>query len=140
MQLTQPIDCEWALAQDIAEFLPQGWDVGAQPTPDSMDGSVCMVRISCDGGRAVTAVSDEFTVSIDVWAGSGDDYAQAVDAAAKIAGVVGSMPIRSPSSGREWKTAEPYNRPQPNPDRNHSDIPRVSQIWAVGIRGDSIGF
>ncbi|MBR2835918.1 MAG: hypothetical protein IKE43_09475 [Coriobacteriales bacterium] len=135
MQLTKPIDVEAALAADIKEFVPSTWDVRPQPAPENLVADAPIVRVYALGGHDASVVSDEYSVSLDVWAGDGDDYSLAIDAACDLAGVIASLPFRTCASKRDWMSCDAVNKPQPNPDTRHPTVPRVTQNWNVTIRG-----
>ena len=131
MQLTYPIDIENALRIDVGELTDLV--CFAPPAPDDLQpGSVCFTSV---GGQTQTEVSNEYSVSVDCW---GEDYAQAVENANRMAGLVASLPFRSPSSGRHYVTADINATPYINPDPLRPTLPRASFRAEVGIRGESI--
>lgn len=131
MQIVQPIDIEDALRIDLVDFSDAYFF--APPAPDDL--SANSVQIMSLGGSPQTEVSHEYDARIDCWAQTPE---QAFALANEISGIIASLPLRSPSSGRHYNTAELNNLPYLNPDPNRPLLPRVSFRVTVGIRGIEI--
>lgn len=139
MQLVGPIDVEDALRSDVAELVPElvGADGAAHgvshlapPAPDDLEPyTVCYTRI---GGTAQSTASHEHSVSVDAWAPT---EAEAVRLADVVCGAVATLPMRAPSSAREYKTAD-VNLPYVNPDPLRPTLPRATFVASVGVRGE----
>lgn len=129
MQIVQPIDIEDALRVDVGEYAS---DVlcCAQPAPDDLTTPcACFMDV---GGVSATIVSHEYSVRVDVWA---DTYAEANSIADWIAGIVASLPLRDPESGRHYLTAEINSTPYLNPDPMRPTLPRASFRAELALRG-----
>lgn len=131
--LTAPIDGEWAMARDLSEAT--GIECVAQ-YPQAVGGRAIAYakQVGC---APVSAVSWEHDFSIDVWAGSGTDYAAATEAACSIAGAFQTMHMREPSTGDAWKAPEVTSM-YPNPDPDHPGVPRVTVACNAVIRGRGV--
>ena len=132
MQLVAPIDIEDALRADLAEF-GDAAHYFAPPAPDDLTAD--SVQVMSVDGAPQTAVSNEHDVRVDCWAAT---PAEAFELANATAGIIASLPMRTPASGRHYKTARLDALPYLNPDTNRPLIPRVSFRAAVGIRGKTI--
>lgn len=132
MQLVAPIDIEDALRIDLGE-LDGSAHYFAPPAPDDLTaGSVQVMSV---GGAPQTEVSNEHDVRVDCWAAT---EAAAFILANRAAGLIASLPMRTPASGRTYTTARLDALPYLNPDPNRPLLPRVSFRAAVGTRGESI--
>ena len=133
MQLVAPIDIEDALRTDLADLMGGTTEFFAPPAPDDLaPGSVQIMAV---GGAPQTAVSNEYDVRVDSWAST---PAEAFALAYATAGIIASLPMSAPESGRHYKTARLDALPYLNPDPNRPLIPRVSFRASVGIRGEAI--
>jgi hypothetical protein len=131
--LTRPIDAEWAMAQDLTEAT----GVACSANEPDVTGGSAVAHVVQTGCSPETAVSWRHQLSIDVWAGSTPDYAEATDKALAIAGAVATMALRSPSSERQWISPD-VNNIYPNPDPDHPGVPRVTVTCSAAIRGEKI--
>jgi len=128
MQVVRPIDIEDALRVDLGELAGDAI-VCAQPAPDDLVAmTVCVVAL---GGGAQTQVSHEYDVSVDCWAAT---WAEAQALACEVAGIVASLPYRTPTSGRHYVTASAMP-PYINPDPRRPLLPRATFRATVGLRG-----
>ena len=128
MQIVDPIDIEDALRSDMAELLP---DIAFHATPAPNDIEADSVAFMAVGGGAASPVSHEYDLGIDAWA---ETPGQAMALALRVQGLISSLPVRTFSSGRDYKTAT-ANLPYNNPDPNRPLIPRCSFSATVGLRG-----
>lgn len=130
--LTKPRDGEWELAQDLTEL--SGLTVYANMPDEIATPCAAVIQV---GIVAMTPTIWEHDFSIDVWAGSGSDYADAWDAARTLAGSISLLQTARPTSGNDWHNPEITNL-YPNPDPNRPDIPRVTIACNLGLPGDSL--
>lgn len=131
MQIVKPLDIELALCQDVSEYTDA--TCYTSPAPDALPNlSVCFMSV---GGTEQTPVSSEYSVRCDVWAHT---FAQALSLSRSIAGIVASLPMREPTSGRTYSTVEINATPYLNPDPLRAQMPRVSFRAEIGVRGESI--
>lgn len=128
--VTAPRDGEWLMARDLAEAT--GIACVAQ-YPEEVTGEP-LAHVRQVGCAPVTAVTWEHDWSIDVWAGAGDDYAEATQAAYRIAGAISAMARRTPASGNAWHDPS-VTSVYPNPDPNHPGVPRVTVAANAALRG-----
>lgn len=131
MQIVEPIDIEDALRIDLAEFLPD-YAFVASPVDESL--SAGTVGITSFGGYDVNEVADGYDLSIDCW---GKTFGDASRIANKVAGIIGSLPLRKPSSNRDYKDAT-KGCPYRNPDPSRPLLPRYTFTATVILRGKPI--
>lgn len=129
MQIVQPIDIEDALRVDVGEYA-SGFLCCAQPAPDDLEpGTVCFMAV---GGSSATEVSHEYSVRVDVWERTDAD---AIASANYIAGVIASLSLRDPASGRHYLDAQINAIPYLNYDPLRPTMPRASFRVEVALRG-----
>lgn len=130
MQSVIPIDAEYALSIDIAEY----WNHPVYPTPlpDNYQDSLPCALVTLVGGGDTSMVTYQHSVSIDVYAAT---FAEAIEEAGKVAGIVTDLPYRVPKSKRQWLTAGTDSLPYANPDPSNFKVPRASFTANVTIRG-----
>ena len=130
--VTKPRDAEWELAQDIGELtsLTAYANMPQRILPPCL--AVAQVGIV-----PMTPTVWKHSFSIDVWAGSGSDYADAWDAANDVAGALGLLNVQRASSDNDWHEITVANL-YPNPDTNRPDIPRVTLTCSAGLTGTPI--
>lgn len=129
MQVVSPIDIEDALRVDLAAIIGDSVTCCAPPAPDDLEAmTVCATAL---GGDEQTVVSYEYDVSVDCWAAT---WAEAQALAREVAGIVASLPYRTPTSGRHYATASAMP-PYPNPDPRRPLLPRATFRATVGLRG-----
>lgn len=133
MQIVKPIDIGYALSEDLGEYVAA--ECVPSPAPDDMEPP--MVCAMPTGGTEQTAVSHEYSVRLDCYALT---YSDAIELANEAAGVVASLPLRNPQSGRSYATASINATPYENPDPLRPQIPRVSLRAEVGVRGVAVRF
>ncbi|NPD33103.1 hypothetical protein HLV35_07525 [Eggerthellaceae bacterium zg-997] len=128
MQLVTPADVEALLV----DGLDAPCRVCAAAPPDDMpDSLACVTSL---GGAAHTEVSFEHDVSVDVYAGRGDDYAPAWDLCEGVARALLSLPLSSDEVRAADVTAPPYA----NPDPRRPERPRVTFRAEIVARGKPI--
>lgn len=133
MQIVKPIDIGYCMAVDIGELTDA--ECVPSPAPDDIaENLVCFMPV---GGSEQTLVSHEYSVRVDCYALK---YGDAIELANDVAGLVASLPFRSPSSGRHYPTASINAIPYENPDPLRPQIPRVSFRAEVGVRGVAVRF
>ena len=135
MQLVAPIDIEDALRTDLSDLSGSDSETVffAPPAPDDL--AADSVQVMSLGGAPQTEVSNEHDVRIDCWHETPEE---AFELSNLIAGLVTSLPMQAPTSGRHYNTARLDALPYLNPDPNRPLLPRVSFRASVGIRGTAI--
>ena len=133
MQIVEPIDCEAALAEDIAQYW--GHPVYPPPLPDDYADDLPCARVTAVGGTDSTFVTYEHDVSVDVYA---DTWDEAMEHARRVAGIVMALEDAAPQSGRQWQECAVNATPYPNPDPSNYSVPRASLTAVTAIRGKII--
>ena len=130
--LTRPNDGEWLAAQAITEL--SGIKASANP-PERVDGSTPCAQVTQLGCHPVAETLWRHDLSIDVWAGTAPDWADAWAAAADVASAIERAGLGQSSHG--WRTASITNV-YSNPDTNRPDVPRVTIAASIDAPGVAI--
>jgi|GEM_PF-2518474 len=128
MPCLAPLDVEEALRVDVATMAAAhgiALSTCAPPVPETLGDTLPMVMFSRVGGFRTSVVVDRHDMSIDVWAGSGDDYATAMAAANQACALCAGLPEAS-GLAHPWHRVSIMTLPYANPDDRHPTIPRVT--------------
>ena len=127
MQIVKPIDIESAVAQELADVLPEGVEVTAYPPPDSF--SATTVSVYSLGSFEQSPVSDAYDIVAYVWAPT---YSQAYATAFEVSGAIRSL--RFNAAHTHFNTSE-ARAPYEDPDPERQTLKRCTVRATVGVRG-----